>query len=184
MARTGWSTTLLFEMPTRLGKERMRRLAELFFKYNRAWEEEVWCLTFADWVKALESDMAAIARGLRANPKAGNRDIPEAELRKQIWETHIRPQLPADFVFEFAWLGPPAPEETEELSEPIVSIDPEEYFREVNTMIREAGVPRDIAARWTREVISAQGFDLYPKSVRIWNDLAADEEREAGSTPD
>jgi hypothetical protein len=177
MRRTGWSATLLFEMPERLGTERMRRLADLYGEYVKAWEDAVWRHTFGEWVTTVEADIAAIARGRRANPKAVYREIPEAQLRQEIWDEVIRPRLPADFVFEFAWLGPPIPEEVPVMTEPTGDVDPAAYFRKVNTLIREAGVARDIAARWTREVIRAQGFDVHEDFARVWDDMFTQEEQ-------
>lgn len=176
MAATGWSATVLFELPKYLGRDGTQRLADLYFAYQRACDDTRWRMVFGEFARALEADIAAVARGLRANPRARYRSMGDAELRQHIWETRIKCYLPADFIVEFAWLGPPTPEEVARLSEPGFDTALEVYFREVNAIIRGAKVARDVAARWTREVVRAQGFDVHPEQARVFDDLVTKEE--------
>lgn len=180
MRATGWSATLLFDMPKYLGRDRMHRLNKLCSEYRRAWEDTVWRKAFGKWVAAVEADMAAIARGLKANPRAGYKGMSDAQLKKLIWEKHIRPELPPDFTFEFPMMGPPTKEEAERVGTPRFKGKPVEYFHAVNKVIQEeARIAREVAARFTREVLRAQGFDVLPEFARTWDALVEEEEQKA-----
>ncbi len=185
----------LFDIPDRLGRDTMHRLGDLYFAYLRVWEDILWRTAFGEWAGDLEDDISRIRTGYIVNPRAGFREMSDEALRLHIWEKDILPQLrkyDPEFVFEFAWAGPPMSvriivdkttgqerdlSEAEIISEERFDASPGEYWRRVFEAVVEAGIPREGAARMTRQIITSQGIDLLDQEAkRTWDDLERESE--------
>ncbi len=200
IAASGLSGRSLFDLPElfrRAGEDQfacMEELERLFSDFSEQLHVYTVSKVLVEFLDRLNADLNAISRGYKVNPKGPYATLPEEERRQITWRQEIKPQLSGVGLYYYDQNADPpmmrdifdelpSPEELTALQQRARRSrppSPDTYWASIMHILSKTKLPHRKLARFARDLITEQGFDLDEEWAGAWDRLLEDEYQRAG----